>query len=171
MQIDVIETLRLRGERVCESYWNSWLTMGRDSRVMATLGGTWSLEKAVEKMRSNCDHWARYGHGLWMLFDQATGSFIGRAGIRRVVVNENEEVELGYALMPEYWGKGLAVEIGQKALSVAFEQFHYSNVVCFTLADNKQSERVMQKLGFTYEKDIIHHNKPHVLYRYQNPAT
>ncbi|MFQ4143086.1 GNAT family N-acetyltransferase [Chlorogloeopsis sp. ULAP02] len=171
MQIEIIETSRLRGERVCESHWNLWFEMGRDSRVMATLGGIWNPGKAVEKLYWNCEQWVQYGHGLWMLFDKATGSFTGRAGIRKVVVNANEEVELGYALMPEYWGKGLAVEIGQKALSVAFEQFHYSNVVCFTLTDNKQSERVMQKLGFTYESNIIHHNEPHVLYRYQNPAT
>lgn len=104
-----------------------------------------------------------------MFFENENGSFVGRGGIRRMIVNDNEEIELGYALMPEYWGKGLATEIGEKALSIAFERFCYPSVVCFTLADNKRSERVMQKIGFSFEGTIIHAGMPHVLYRYRNP--
>ena len=84
-------------------------------------------------------------------------------------VSGKEEVELGYALMPEFWGKELAVEIGKKALSIAFDDFNYPSVVCYTLVDNKRSERVMQKIGFSFEREITHANYPHVLYRYQNP--
>lgn len=94
---------------------------------------------------------------------------MGRGGIRKVIVNDKEEVELGYALMPEFWGKSLAVEIGKKSLSIAFDKFCYPSVVCYTLVDNKKSERVMQKIGFAFEGNIIHASSPYVLYRYQNP--
>ena len=94
---------------------------------------------------------------------------MGRGGIRKVTVNDKEEVELGYALMPEFWGQELAVEIGRKALAIAFNQFNYPRIVCYTLVTNRKSQRVMQKIGFTFEENIIHANQPHVLYRYQNP--
>jgi [ribosomal protein S5]-alanine N-acetyltransferase len=68
----------------------------------------------------------------------------------------------------QFWGQGLAVEIGEKALSIAFNQLNYSSVVCYTLIDNKRSQRVMEKIGFVFEDNIIHANQPHVLYTYQN---
>ncbi|MBD2612472.1 GNAT family N-acetyltransferase [Nostoc punctiforme FACHB-252] len=168
-KIELIETHRLKGERICEFHWNLWLNMGLNAEVMATLGGTWNLEKAQKAIKWNCEQWEFYGHGQWMFFDKETETFVGRGGIRKVIVNGNEEVELGYALMPEFWGKGLAVEIGKKALSITFDNFCYYSVVCYTLNDNKRSEKVMQKIGFSFETNIMHANMPHVLYRYQNP--
>lgn len=169
MQVELIETNRLRGERIRESHWKLWLDMGFDAEVMATLGGTWNQEKAQEKIRWNCEQWECNGHGQWMFFNKQTGVFVGRGGIRKVIVNDKEEVELGYALMPEFWGRSLAVEIGKKSLSIAFDNFCYPSVVCYTLVDNKRSQSVMQKIGFVFEGNIIHASSPHVLYRFKNP--
>jgi RimJ/RimL family protein N-acetyltransferase len=38
-------------------------------------------------------------------------------------------------------------------------------VVCFTLTTNRASQRVMEKAGFEYERDIVHAGLPHVFYR------
>ncbi|MDJ0695566.1 dual specificity protein phosphatase family protein [Mastigocoleus sp. MO_188.B34] len=72
MQIDLIETDRLKGERICNEHWKLLLEMGSNSEVMATLGGTWSQEKAKAKMKSNCEQWENYGHGQWIFFDKKT---------------------------------------------------------------------------------------------------
>ena len=40
-----------------------------------------------------------------------------------------------------------------------------NNLVCFTLVDNNASRRVMEKAGFTFERELIHAGMPHVLYR------
>ena len=169
MQIERIETDRLKGERICNEHGKLLLEMASNLEVMATLGGTLSEEKVKAKIKYNCEQWENYGHGQWIFFDKETEVFVGRGGIRRVVVNNRKEVELGYALMPEFWGKGLAVEIGEKALSIAFDEFFYPSVVAYTLVTNKKSERVMQKIGFVFEKNIMHADIPHILYRYQNP--
>ena len=169
IQLEQIKTQRLRGEKICESHWQYWLEIGSNPTVMAILGSVWNLEKAKQKMQFNCQEWERHGHGQWIFFLQDTEEFIGRGGIRKVTVDGKEEVELGYVLMPDFWGQGLAVEIGKKALAIAFERFNYPSVVAYTLVDNYKSQRVMQKIGFAYEKNLIHANFPHVLYRYQNP--
>ncbi|MGD1871763.1 MAG: GNAT family N-acetyltransferase [Mastigocoleus sp.] len=169
MQFELIETDRLKGKKICDKHWELWLNMGSNSEVMATLGGTWNQEKARDKMKWNCEQWETYRHGLWMLFDKENEVFVGRAGIRQIILNDNKEVELAYALMPDFWGRGLAVEIGENLLSIAFDKFCYSSIVACTLMTNKRSEKVMQKIGFTFEKNIIHAKVPHVLYRYQNP--
>lgn len=169
IQPEQIKTQRLRGERICESHWQYWLELGTNSKVMATLGGVWNSDKAQQKMQLNCQQWEHYRHGQWIFFLQDTNELVGRGGIRKVTVDGKEEVELGYVLMPDFWGQGLAVEIGKKALAIAFNEFNYHSVVAYTLVDNYKSQRVMQKIGFVCEKNIIQANLPHVLYRYRNP--
>jgi [ribosomal protein S5]-alanine N-acetyltransferase len=76
-------------------------------------------------------------------------------------VGGNVEVELAYALVAEYWDRGLATEM----LAVAFEHLGLTELVCFTLTANRASRRVMEKVGFEYERDVVHAGQPHVLYR------
>ena len=168
MQIELIETRRLIGERVRKSHLPLWRQIGFNPQVMTTMGGAWTSEQAFQKLQKNCEQWKLYGHGQWTLFDRPTKEFVGRGGIRKVVVNDREEVELGYALMPQFWGRGLAVEIGEKALSIAFDLFNYPSVICYALTGNKRSRRVMEKLGFSFERNVLIADKPHIFYRYLN---
>ncbi len=81
------------------------------------------------------------------------------------LVEGSEEIMLLYALMPQYWGKGRATEMSRAILDEDFERIGIPNVVAFTLPTNQASRRVMEKLGFQYERDFIHAALPHVLYR------
>jgi RimJ/RimL family protein N-acetyltransferase len=143
--------------------------MGADATLMATLGGTWSPAQARERLEWNLRHWQEHGHGQWLFFLREDETFVGRGGIRRMLVNQREEIERGYSVMPAFWGQGYAPEMASRALELAFTEFHYPSVVAFTLLDNRRSERVMQKLGFQFEATILHAGAPHVLYRLWNP--
>ncbi|HSB69257.1 MAG TPA: GNAT family N-acetyltransferase [Candidatus Methylomirabilis sp.] len=169
MAPDTVETARLRGERLAFRHWDLWRRMGEDPRLMATLGGVWTEAQAREKLEWNCRHWEEHGHGQWLFFMKDSARFVGRCGIRKMVVNAKAEVELGYSVLPELWGHGFAPEMGATALHVAFEQFGYPSVVAFALVNNVPSERVMRKLGFSFEDHIIHAGQRHVLYRRRNP--
>ena len=171
MAPDTIETARLRGERLAVRHWGIWRCMGADARLMATLGGVWTDAVAREKLEWNCRQWEQHGHGQWLFFMKDSSRFVGRCGIRKMVVNAKEEIELGYSVLPELWGQGFAPEMGGAALQIAFGQFGYPSVVAFTVVNNAASERVMQKLGFSFEYHIIHAGQRHVLYRRQNPNT
>jgi ribosomal-protein-alanine N-acetyltransferase len=97
--------------------------------------------------------------------DIENGWFVRRAGLRNTRVGGNDEVELAYALAAEYWDRGLATEMAQAILKLAFERLGLTNVVCFTLPTNRASRRVMEKVGFDYEREVTHVGSPHVLYR------
>ena len=139
--------------------------MHRDPRVMATLGGMRSDEETARYLRDNLDHWDRYGYGIWAFRNKADRRFVGRAGLRNTHVGGEDEVELAYALVADYWNKGLATEMARAILKVAFEDIGLIDVVCFTLPANTASRRVMEKAGFEYERDVVHAGSPHVLYR------
>jgi len=159
-------TDRLIVERITEAHFDELLRMHRDEKVMATLGGVRTEEAWTRAFFNQSNtHWNQHGFGLWVFRDKANGKFVGRGGLRHIVVGGNKEVELAYALMSDYWGQGLATEIASISLKIGFERLHFTNIVCFTMTTNYASQRVMQKAGFIYEREIIHANLPHVLYR------
>ena len=82
-----------------------------------------------------------------------------------------DEVEVGWTVAPDRWGEGLATELGAASIAQAFGELGLADVVAFTLHDNVASRRVMDKLGFVYERDIVHAALPHVFYRLASTAS
>ena len=174
--VEAFRTERLNAERLREGHLDELRRMHRDPRVMATLApagapnsGLLSGEETQRFLRKHLDHWDRNGYGLWAFRERANGRFVGRAGLYNTNVGGNDEVELAYALVAEYWNRGLATEMARGILGVAIEQLHMTDVVCFTLTTNRASQRVMEKAGFEYEHDVAHGGLPHVLYRLTAP--
>ncbi len=90
--------------------------------------------------------------------------FVGYGGIKHAEVEGRDEIELAYAITSDHWRKGFATEIATAALQHGFDTMHLDRIVAFTLPHNKASRGVMENCGFTYTRDIIHANLPHVLY-------
>ena len=159
------ETERLRAEPLDRSHLDALSRLHRDERVMATLGGVATEDETREWLERNLEHWRRHGFGLFVFNDRETGRFVARAGIRRIEIGGREEVEVAYALVPDRWGTGLATEIAQALVGVAFERLGLPDVVAYTLPTNVASRRVLEKAGLAYERDIEHDGETHVLYR------
>jgi RimJ/RimL family protein N-acetyltransferase len=138
---------------------------------MDNLGGIRSEDETRDYHRINVEHWERHGHGLWMLTLRTDGSFVGRAALRHRHIGGHDEVALGYALLPEYWGRGFATEIVGAIVDLAFSQFRFESVVAGALHNNHASRRVMEKVGGRYEKDTFYKNRPHVMYRFKPART
>ena len=90
---------------------------------------------------------------------------MGRGGLRRCEIEGIREVEVAYAVVADRWGQGFATEMAEAAVDAAFRKLKLASVVAFTLPSNKASRGVMEKVGFSYERDIVHADLPHVLYR------
>ncbi|MEH2291183.1 GNAT family N-acetyltransferase [Nostoc sp.] len=163
--IDIFTTQRMFAEYLQSKHLNELYRMHQNKQVMATLGGVRSDEETRLLILNNLNHWQLYGFGLWVFRDKVNNQFVGRAGLRNTHVEGKDEVELAYALIAKFWGKGLATEMCEEILKIGFELLKLPEIVCFTLTTNKASQRVMEKLGFKYERDIIHASLPHFLYR------
>lgn len=138
----------------------------QDPRVAATLGGVPSEDALAGIMQRNLDHWSAHGFGIWNFTLRSSGDYVGRAGLRHVSPETwSGEIELAYAVMADYWRNGYATEMSQAVLRTGFEQLRLPSIVCFTLPHNIASRRVMEKLGFVYERDGQHAGLPHVFYR------
>jgi RimJ/RimL family protein N-acetyltransferase len=102
---------------------------------------------------------------MWLLRDRAGGAMVGRGGLQWTRATGADEVEVGWAIVPERWREGLATEMALLAVEVAFADLGLPSIVAFTLPHNVASRRVMAKAGFRYEREIVYVDLPHVLYR------
>lgn len=160
-----VRTARLLLTRIAPSDLDDLARMYADPRVMATLGGAWTKDRVKLYLDKQLTHWQEHGFGYWTARDLQTGQFIGRGGLRYAIIEGRLEVEVGYGLMAEFWGRGLATELAQESVRVGFAELHRPDLVCFTLPTNAASRRVMEKAGFRYERNIIWADLPHVLCR------
>lgn len=90
--------------------------------------------------------------GLWLVALKETNESIGMCGLIR---RENlEDVDIGYAFLPRFWGKGYAVEAARAAKDYARDVVGLKRLVAIVDPANEGSIRVLEKLGLRYEKMV-----------------
>ncbi|RUL83895.1 GNAT family N-acetyltransferase [Tautonia sociabilis] len=158
-------TDRLRLDRPSMADLPDYVRMNADPRVMATLNGVKTAEETRAILARLIDHWDQFGFGWYTARDRSSGRFAGRGGLRRVAIAGRDEVEIGYGLLPDVWGLGLATELARSCARLGFEVLGLAELVSFTLPTNLASRRVLEKAGFTFDRDTEYAGLPHVLYR------
>ena len=94
---------------------------------------------------SNTSHSA----GPWALIDKNFTDLIGFCGVGPEIVTVAEELNLGYRLTRNYWGRGLATESVTASLQHTFSQTDNESVVVIIVPEYKASLRVSQNAGFS----------------------
>jgi RimJ/RimL family protein N-acetyltransferase len=166
VSIENVQTSRLRGEPLGPRHLDLMAPLFADPRVGATMGGVMDRATVAGMLQATADKWASDGFAYWIFFERSSGEAVARGGLSRTVFDGADEVEVGWTTFPERWREGFATEVGQAALDVAFGPLGLTEVVAFTLPHNGASRRVMDKLGFVYEKTAPYKVfGDHVLYR------
>jgi [ribosomal protein S5]-alanine N-acetyltransferase len=100
--------------------------------------------------------------GAWAITNKADGQFMGHCMLTyREAFHEHE---LGYALGQAFWGKGYATETARAVARYGFEQASLERIFAVVVPENTASWRVLEHLGFVYEKDVTHYNMPLAYY-------
>jgi [ribosomal protein S5]-alanine N-acetyltransferase len=162
-----LATPRMLAEAVAPLHFNELHRLYTDPQVMKTLSAGKPLpEEAVrERIRENVEHWQQNGFGMWVFHLKKDGQFVGRAGLKIHAIDGKDVVGLAYAVMPGNWNKGFATEMAEATLEVAFNELGLPEIGCWALPVNRASQRVMEKLGFHYERDIELAGLVHRFYR------
>jgi RimJ/RimL family protein N-acetyltransferase len=159
----VIVTERLVLEPLGPEHVEGLARILADPRVGATLGGVQDEAWVRAHVESVQEAWARDGFNWWAALDRDTGEVVGRGGLSRKPIDGEVQVEAGWTIAPERWGRGLATEVGAAAIDAA-RGHGIAELVSITLPHNVASRRVMEKLGFAYDRHIVYASRPHVLY-------
>ncbi|WP_299495046.1 GNAT family N-acetyltransferase [uncultured Shewanella sp.] len=102
------------------------------------------------------------GFGRWAVVLKETGKVIGFCGFK----NETRinEVDIGYRLHPDFWGKGLATEANKACIEYAKAHMTLDYVVGDVVADNTASINILRKLGMHFIE--IYQENDWLLHRY-----
>jgi RimJ/RimL family protein N-acetyltransferase len=124
-----------------------------------------SRARAERTLTVFAEHWSQYGFGVWAVTDKVTGNFIGHCGLGHVP--EAGEVEVLYSLGRIYWGHGLATEAARASVRFGFATVKLARLIALAVPENIGSRRVMEHLGFEYEKDAHYFGLDLVTYALQ----
>ena len=120
-------------------------------------------------VEANLAHWDRRGFGLWVLRDRQ-GQFVGRAGVRPLTVLDREEIEIAYTFHQAWWGQGYASEIAEALCDIAFGPLGLPELAGIVVTGNLASCRVLEKVGFIFDRRYEDHGHELVLYRRRAPG-
>lgn len=104
------------------------------------------------------------GFGFYLICGKSTQKPIGMCGfIKR---QELEDVDLGFAFLPDYIGKGFGYEIAQATIEYGKDVLKLSRIIAIVDQRNIPSNALLQKLGFVFEKTIPFGEKKDLLNLY-----
>jgi RimJ/RimL family protein N-acetyltransferase len=149
-----IRTARLlmRGYRD-EDYERFAAILG-DPEVSKALGRDMPISPgdAWREMAMFTGHWQLKGFGHWVLEARDTGEIVGRAGLFHPP--EWPDLEVGWTVAREHWGKGYATEAARASCEWAHGELGARHIISLIHASNARSIRVAEKLGERHEGQV-----------------
>jgi ribosomal-protein-alanine N-acetyltransferase len=94
----------------------------------------------------------KFGFGLYLVSLKHHGTPIGMCGL--IQRAELEDIDIGFAFLPEHGGSGYAIESVEAMISYAKTNLKISRLVAITLPENKSCIRLLEKAGLQFEKTV-----------------
>lgn len=162
--MDRFSTDRLTAEKLDESHFADLVALHLDAEVSRYLGGVRSAEATKTYLAVNMAHWDQHGFGLFVLRTK-DGAFAGRAGIRHILVDGVDEIEIAYTFKRGFWGQGFASEITVALTEIGLSQLKLPSLIGLVFVAHGASRRVLVKANYFLEKTTTHHGEDVVIYR------
>lgn len=117
------------------------------SRYTGDAGKVMNLDQA-KNLIINVWHsdYEKYGYGRLALIDKQSDQVIGFCGLK--YLEDFKMTDLGYRMLPEFWGRGYATESSRAVLEYAKDKMNFSELMAMAAVENKASQNVLLKLGF-----------------------
>ncbi len=130
-------------------------TLATDPEIMRFIGpGTaWSDDRVAFWIGTQVGLQRGHGFCMWAVSEKGSDDVIGCVGLQPIPEHAGlDEIEIGWWIAKDHWGKGFATEAAQFGHDFAFEQARLPRIVARAYAVNAASIRIMEKLGMSYER-------------------
>lgn len=108
------------------------------------------------------DQYKKYKMGRFTVLLKETNEYVGWCGLKYHA--ETNEVDLGYRFKREKWGRGYATEAATACLKYGFETLKLKRIIGRALKENTASIKILEKIGMHFEKEVVLHDAPAVVY-------
>ena len=143
-----LETLRLELRAFGPGDFDDFYRLDRDPQVMKffTKGKPMPRDLVAKAFRRVLRYPSLYPDlGAWHASRRDTGAFIGWFCLK--YAGRSTDVEVGYRLLPEAWGRGFATEGAQALVDFGFDALGLDRIIGLTHRGNMASQRVLTKAG------------------------
>lgn len=151
----VLETDRLVLRKISLEDAPFILELVNDAAFLRFIG-----DKGVRTLGEACDYilqgpvdsYEHKGFGLYLVELKESGASIGMCGL--IKRDALEDVDIGYAFLPEFRGKGYAFEAADAVMAFGKSAFGLARIVAVVSTENYDSIRVLEKLGLRFERMV-----------------
>ena len=158
---------RLLYRKLTDSDFEDWLPFYNDPRSTQYWDGL--PKDPVEACKAHFERvFERYQNdlgGMNALILKESGKLIGICGLLVQTVDNVQELEIGYSVLPNYWLKGLASEAARKCKAFAFENNFSDSLISIIHVDNIPSQKVAINNGMYLDKTTVYKNNPVHIFR------
>ena len=140
-----LETERLILRPLLAEDLPSWTAFAADEAAMRHLGGVQPRSVSWRGFMTVAGAWAMTGFSMFSVIEKSSRRWVGRLGPWRPADWPGNEV--GWGLLPEFWGKGYATEGAAAAIDWAFDTLGWTEVIHTIGPDNTASQSVARRLG------------------------
>lgn len=161
--IPVVETdrLRLRAPKMDDLAALYAFYQTDRSRMV---GGPLEEREVHRMMMSTIGSWALKGHGMWHIADKDTDAMLGATGI--IFAPTWDEPELGWSILGNAEGKGIAFEAAAAARQYAARHLGHDAVISYIDPANTRSEALAIRLGAKIERSVEKFDKTVNIWRH-----
>ncbi len=146
------ETARLILRKLTENDTEAWTKFFVDNPDGRFVAVDFSLDKRTSSkfwINKQLERYANNQFGLLAAIDKASGNFVGMGGILTRELNDKPEFEIGYSLLPAYWGNGYATEIAVQMKRFGLANKVSDKFISIIHKENEASMNVARKNGMT----------------------
>ena len=154
----IFESKRLGFRRWKVADISSFVTMNANKNVMEFFPNPLSEQESKSFLSRIQGSFDTHGYGLYAVEELASNKTIGFIGFiyQTFEADFTPCVEIGWRLLPQFWGQGYATEGALACLDYGFHQLDFQKVYSMTAVVNNRSEKVMQKIGMQKFKEFNH---------------
>ena len=160
---NVFDTERLMVRHYTEADGDNFFLLNGDPRVMRYIRPVKSREQTdlflAEVIQYSKNNPA---YGRMAVYEKQSGIFVGSFAI--IPLEGTIHMQVGYSLLPPYWGKGFATELTKAGIIYVFTQTNLEEIFGVTESGNIDSQKVLLKSGFIWHSSIMEGTKE--LYRF-----
>ncbi len=161
------QTERLVFRKLEPSDFEAWLPFHQDPRTSEFWSGLpqdprIACEKDFERT------FYRYENelgGKQALLHKETHELLGLAGLLVQQVDDRQELEIAYSLLPQFWHRGFATEAALKCKEFAHKNRLAKSLISIIQVNNIPSQKVALNNGMTIDKTTIYSENPVHIYR------
>ncbi len=150
---EIARTPRLVVERLCAEHIEPLCDIWCDPAVTKFMGGPRVRQKVRQSLQEELALPETYT--LWPVVEQAGGKVVGHCGLLEKEQDGRKDIELVYVIGSGYQRRGYGFEASRAIAEYGFRQLNLGRLIALIEPENRPSQRLAEKLGFTAGPTVV----------------